>query len=237
MRGVAGEPLRSAAEAAAGGKATARVAFLSDRWLVAEGLRRLVGSGAYAESVVVVVRPEEAIETRIDELAARVAVIDGRIEGAADLVRTLAASEEGRGVVAIGDTSVARALELLSAGALAYLDGEATVAEFEQALAAAARGEGSVPPRLAAELLQRTLTESRWSGSGQPLTRREAEVARLLRAGQSNKQIAHRLQIEVSTVKNHVHSILVKLGLHGRGEVVRWRSDSELSLDRRVNGI
>lgn len=235
MRGVAGEPLRSAAEAG-GGKATARVAFVSDRWLVAEGLRRLVGSGAHAGSVVVV-RPEEAIGARIDELDPRVTVIEGRIEGAADLVRTLAAPEEGRGVVVIGDTSVARALDLLSAGALAYLDGEATTAEFEQALAAAARGEGSAPPRLAAELLQRTLMESRWSGPGQPLTRREAEVARLLRAGQSNKQTARRLQIEVSTVTNHVHSILVKLGLHGRGDIVRWRSDSEPSLSRRVNGI
>lgn len=236
MRDVAGEPLRSAAEEAAAGKATARVAFVSDQWLVAEGLRRLVASDTHPGSVVVQ-RPEESIVAHIDARGAGVAVIDARMDGAVDLVRTLSAAEEGHGVVAIGDTSVARALELLSAGALAYLDGEATVAELEQALAAAARGEGSVPPRLAAELLQRTLMESRWAASGQSLTRREAEVARLLRAGQSNKQIARRLQIEVSTVKNHVHSILVKLGLHGRGDIARWRSDSKPSLSRRVNGI
>lgn len=222
MRGVAGEPLRSAAEAAASGKATARVAFVSDRALVAEGLRRLVASGAYPGSVVVA-RPDEAILARVDALGVDVVVVDSGLEGAADLVRALAAQEEGCGVVAIGDASVARAMELLSAGALIYLDGEATVAELEQALTAAARGERLVPPRLVGELFKRALLESRWSERGQPLTRREREVSALLRAGQSNKEIARRLHIEVSTVKNHVHNILVKLGLHSRGEIVRWQ--------------
>jgi two-component system, NarL family, nitrate/nitrite response regulator NarL len=228
--GVAGKPLRSAAEAAAG-RSTSRVAFVSDRALVAEGLRRLA-RGVYARSVVV--RPDDAIRGRVGAFGAEVAVVDSGIEGAADLVRALAASAERCGVVAIGDASAARAMELLSAGALVYLDGEATVGELEQALDAAARGEGLVPPRLVGELLRRALFESRWSERGQPLTGREAEVAALLRAELSNKEIARRLQIEVSTVKNHVHSILVKLGLHGRGEIARWHSDAELTLHRSV---
>ena len=36
--------------------------------------------------------------------------------------------------------------------------------------------------------------------------------------GLSNKQIAQRLQIELPTVKNHVHNILAKLRVHGRAE-------------------
>jgi DNA-binding NarL/FixJ family response regulator len=42
------------------------------------------------------------------------------------------------------------------------------------------------------------------------LTVREREVLRLIDAGLSNKEIAQRLRIGVSTVKNHVHSILDK---------------------------
>ncbi len=36
----------------------------------------------------------------------------------------------------------------------------------------------------------------------------------------SNKTISPHLGIELSTVKNHVHSILAKLGVHRRGEVI-----------------
>ena len=50
------------------------------------------------------------------------------------------------------------------------------------------------------------------------LTRREAEVLGLIDAGLSNKEIAHRLHIELPTVKNHVHHILEKLHVRRRGE-------------------
>jgi DNA-binding NarL/FixJ family response regulator len=48
---------------------------------------------------------------------------------------------------------------------------------------------------------------------------REQQVLRLMREGLSNKVISRRLGIELSTVKNHVHSILAKLGVHRRAEV------------------
>ncbi|MGH7470786.1 MAG: response regulator transcription factor [Longimicrobiales bacterium] len=51
------------------------------------------------------------------------------------------------------------------------------------------------------------------------LGKREYEVALLTAEGCSNKQIAQRLGIEVSTVKNHVHSILNKVGASRRSEL------------------
>ena len=50
------------------------------------------------------------------------------------------------------------------------------------------------------------------------LTSRELEVAELIERGLSNKEIAAQLSIAVTTVKNHVHSILEKLNVHRRGE-------------------
>lgn len=52
------------------------------------------------------------------------------------------------------------------------------------------------------------------------LTRRERQVVNMIADGFSNKQIARNLTIEVSTVKNHVHSVLVKLDAKSRTQAV-----------------
>lgn len=53
------------------------------------------------------------------------------------------------------------------------------------------------------------------------LSAREFEVAGLIAAGWTNKEIAARLGIALSTVKEHVHRILQKTGLPGRAAVAR----------------
>ncbi len=60
------------------------------------------------------------------------------------------------------------------------------------------------------------------NGSPRPayLTPRELETIALVDAGRSNKQIAQRLQIELPTVKNHVHRVLEKLLVTRRGDAV-----------------
>jgi DNA-binding NarL/FixJ family response regulator len=51
------------------------------------------------------------------------------------------------------------------------------------------------------------------------LSRREREVAGLIATGLSNKDIAARLSIASSTVKDHVHHILQKTGFRNRAAV------------------
>lgn len=53
-----------------------------------------------------------------------------------------------------------------------------------------------------------------------PLTRREAEVLRLLAEGKSNKSIGEILFISEKTVKNHVSSILQKMEVEDRTQAV-----------------
>lgn len=50
------------------------------------------------------------------------------------------------------------------------------------------------------------------------LTPREREVLCDVAAGRSNKYVAEHLGIRVATVRNHVHHILVKLGVHSKLE-------------------
>ena len=55
-----------------------------------------------------------------------------------------------------------------------------------------------------------------------PLTARERQVARLIAAGRSNKQIAAELVIAQRTAETHVGRILTKLGFTSRAQVAAW---------------
>lgn len=111
---------------------------------------------------------------------------------------------------------------LLEAGASGYVTAEQQFTDLVSAVEAAANGELPCPPRLSAALARRMATlaaeKKRENGNG-TLTPRQHEIASLIADGLSNKQIARRLLIEQATVKNHVHTILVKLGVSRRDQV------------------
>ncbi|MER5323137.1 helix-turn-helix transcriptional regulator [Streptosporangium roseum] len=60
-----------------------------------------------------------------------------------------------------------------------------------------------------------------------PLGKREAEVARLVADGLSNKQIGARLFISEHTVDSHVRHILNKLGFKSRTQIAAWMASSD----------
>lgn len=57
----------------------------------------------------------------------------------------------------------------------------------------------------------------------QSLSQREANIARLILDGRTNKEIASELNIEVSTVKTHVNNLYAKLKVGSRKELLRYR--------------
>jgi DNA-binding NarL/FixJ family response regulator len=97
------------------------------------------------------------------------------------------------------------------------------VEDVVAAIRAAARGEVHCSPKVAGSLFRRiaALSPDRTHRSGNgALTAREAQILKLIQAAMSNKMISRTLGIELPTVKNHVHSILVKLGIHRRAEAI-----------------
>lgn len=62
------------------------------------------------------------------------------------------------------------------------------------------------------------LREGNWFA---PLTRREADVAVLIRDS-TNKEIAERLVLSERTIDNHVQNIMNKLNLHHRAQIAAW---------------
>ena len=99
---------------------------------------------------------------------------------------------------------------------------EGSLDDLRRAIDSVARGESIVSPKMAASLLRRvsTLAADRAAPPAiEELTVREREIVGLIEQGLANKQIAARLNIELATVKNHVHRILEKLDVTRRGEI------------------
>jgi DNA-binding NarL/FixJ family response regulator len=59
------------------------------------------------------------------------------------------------------------------------------------------------------------------------LRQREADVARLVADGLSNKEIGGRLFISERTVESHVRSIMNKLGFNSRAQIAGWMTASD----------
>ncbi|KWX60703.1 two-component system response regulator [Mycobacterium sp. NAZ190054] len=91
-----------------------------------------------------------------------------------------------------------------------------------------AQGEMLCSPKVSAILLRRlsSLASQREPAAKElVLTAREVQILRMLELGLSNRDIADRLCIAVHTVKNHVHSVLTKLGVTNRAEAAaRFRT-------------
>jgi DNA-binding NarL/FixJ family response regulator len=108
-----------------------------------------------------------------------------------------------------GDVHVKRAFQY---GASGYLLKNLLQAELFDTIRSVAAGERRLPPEIAIEIAAHTGSED--------LTDRELSVLRAVAKGCSNKIIGVELKISEHTIKNHVQSILSKLGASDRTHAV-----------------
>ena len=92
------------------------------------------------------------------------------------------------------DESIVRAVR---AGAVGYLLKDTRPPDLRQAIKAAAAGQTQISPKAAARLVRKVVARER----PEALSKREAEVLRLLARGSANKQIGRDLGIAEKTVK------------------------------------
>jgi DNA-binding NarL/FixJ family response regulator len=159
----------------------------------------------------------------VAELAPDVVVMDlnmpgiGGVEATRQVATRMPATNVLVLTISSDDDSI---MQAMVAGASGYMLKDASVEELVAGIRAAAAGESSISPKIAAKVLQ-------WLREGQAerrppdavraeLSDREVEVLRLLAAGKGNAEIAGELFISPKTVKNHIASILVKLQIENR---------------------
>ncbi|MHC5063547.1 MAG: response regulator transcription factor [Planctomycetota bacterium] len=118
--------------------------------------------------------------------------------------------------------------EGLRAGACGYLLKDVSSERLLEATRAAARGESFLQPSIAAKVVAEFSRVSdpvarRAAGNAQlenPLSNRELEILEQLAEERSNREVAAAVHLSEGTVKNHITSILGKLGVGDRKAAV-----------------
>ena len=216
--GTIGEGTSAGATMTSG--AVIRVLVVDDSRLLRDALASLLRSEPWVEAVETAPDSASALRRAI-RFPPTITLLNMAMAGSIESLRTLARPESHARVVSIGlredETEIIACAE---AGAAGYLLRGDPLSQLRDVVASVAKGEALCSPRVAATLLGRltALAAERVShGDFAELTAREYEVLTLLEDDLSNREIAERLCIEVRTVKNHVHSILDKLGVDRRG--------------------
>lgn len=202
-----------------------RVLLVDDQGLFREGLATLLSVRPELEVVGEAANGLEALE-KAAALRPQVVLMDLRMPvlGGVEATKRLRAAYPQVRVVALttfdDDEDV---FEALRAGAVGYLLKDVSADKLVEAIRAAARGESFLQPSVASKVVAEfsRLAEVRSPAlvaepPVEALSERELQVLRLLAVGASNKEIALALRIAEGTVKNHLTSILGKLGVRDR---------------------
>ena len=187
-----------------------RILIADDHLVVRIGLRSMIDTQPDMNVIAEAANGREAVELFRDHQP-DVTLIDLRmpVMGGVEAVGVIHEEFPGARIIVLttydGDENIYRALQ---GGARAYLLKDIPREEFLDDIRAVYQGQYCIPPAVAARLAQRI--------PGPELSARELEVLKLIVEGMSNKEIASALSITVSTVKNHVNSILSKLNVKDR---------------------
>jgi DNA-binding NarL/FixJ family response regulator len=199
-----------------------RVLVVDDSHLFRTGLSALLGSQPDIEVVAQASGGRMGVRLA-RELRPDVVLMDLRMPDlpGAEATRAIVAGEPTTRVVALTvsaeEPDVAATIQ---AGACGFLVKGTPIEDVVLAVRAAAQGAAWLSPH-AAEVVLRRLREADTEPEidlelVEQLSPRELEVLRLIARGMENSEIAETLTISPRTAKNHVASILSKLGLHSR---------------------
>ncbi|MBF9131345.1 response regulator transcription factor [Plantactinospora sp. S1510] len=199
-----------------------RVLLVDDQRLVRAGLRMLCESAPDMDVVGEAENGQQAIRLA-EQVAPDVVLMDLRmpvVDGTAATARIRASRPAVRVVVLTTFDDDDHLFPALAAGACGFLVKDATPDELLAAVRSAAAGETPYSPavlrRLVDQAVRARLGEATAATLPASLTARERDVLALVGAGLSNREIADRLHLGVTTVKTHVTNLLAKTGTANR---------------------
>ncbi len=195
-----------------------RVAIADDHPVVRRGLRAFLDSLDDIEVVGEAVDGERAVQLVVTE-EPDVLLLDlkmPKLDGIGVISRLRSRGASTRILVLTSFTAQQQVIPAIQAGADGYLLKDADPSELEQAIRAVYRGDPLLAPEAAAAVMAAVSGQTLDLPELDRLTPREREVLAGLGRGLSNRSLAEELFITEKTIKTHVSSILMKLGLADR---------------------
>lgn len=210
------------------------VLIISDIKIYCEGLSQVLSKAEPIRIVSAVKSLDEAVAF-FDQHTPDVVLLEMTIKNCTAIVQLVSTISLVKVIALSVSEDEGKLIEYAEAGINGYISRDSSIEDLVIAIKSAHQGECFCPPKIAACILKKIKTSCSLSSTStrfltgiassasvqkKHLTSREQQIAMLLGNGLSNKQIAKKLTIEVSTVKNHVHSILVKLDVKNRTQAV-----------------
>jgi len=202
-----------------------RVVIVEDQTIVRQGLRSVLGlmgdievageaaDGVEALEVIASARPDVVL------LDLRMPKLDG--VGVLKRLRETAGSPPSLILTTFDDDELL--FEAIRAGAKGYMLKDVAVERLAEAIRAIAAGGTRFEPVVTERIFKSIGENPPDFGDDvlpEPLTEREIDVLRLMAGGYNNREIGDLLHLSEGTVKNHISSLLAKLGVRDRTRAV-----------------
>jgi DNA-binding NarL/FixJ family response regulator len=195
-----------------------RVLLVDDHAVVRQGLRALllaypeievIGEASEGETALQIIAKTEPDVTLLDLL------MPG-MDGISVLQKLKALNLKAKVLILTSSIEEELIRKAMQAGAKGYVLKAIRASELAEAIKRVAKGQNSIDPDIAQILFQQA------DDPLEPLTHREREVFDTMARGLNNSEIAERLQVGETTVRTHVASVLDKLGLRDRTQVMAY---------------
>lgn len=195
-----------------------RVLIADDHPIVRDSLRTLITTETDLELVGEATNGEEAV-IKANELKPDVILMDLVMpvkDGLQAIGEIKQAYPEISILVLTSFSDEDKVFPAIRAGALGYLLKDSSPDQLLKAIYDVYRGEASLHPSIALQLIREINRPSDLPPVENPLSERELEVLKLVAQGLTNQEIAARLSLSEWTVRTHVRNILGKLHLANR---------------------
>lgn len=202
------------------GGATIRIAIVDDHPLISEGIHRILSAEADFELVGTASNVTEALAL-VECHRPHVVLMDYLLpdgDGVEATKKILSHWPETKVLMISGSGVPDVHILAFASGCVGFIAKNRPWGEIVAAVRAASRGQSVLRVDELTDLLTQlghaTSERTKW------LTARESDVLRLLAVGRTTASIAAELFLSAYTVRNHISSILSKLGAHSKLEAV-----------------